>query len=211
VVVGLGGLLAEGDDGVEREAVSAEPAHGQLEGDGDLPLGDAGPQVPEELVERLAAEPGRLPHGGHLALVLDLAELFDQRRRRDHRGARHGDPQPLAVVPAEPRRLEAEPVAGGAQHAGDGADLVAWGHDQLRPGDLGGRLLLVAAVGEEQRAVVQQQQRPVAAGEAGQVADVDPLGDQQGGKVGVGQQGAQGLAPCLGVDVSDRHARSSPT
>ena len=172
VVVGLGGLLPEGDDGVEGRAVGAQPAHGQLQVDRHLPLGHALAQAGQHPLEGLAAEPGRLPHGGQLALVLDLAQLLDQRRGRHHGLAGQAGAQPLAVAPGEAGRLEAEAVPGRAHHPADGADQVAGGEHHLGPRDLGGGLVAVAAVGEEQGAVVQQQQRPVAAGEAGQVADV---------------------------------------
>src|SRR5262245_177502 len=71
-VVRLGRLLAEGDDRVEGERLGAAAAHPDLQVDGDLELGHAGAQRAEQLVEGLAAEPGRLGDAGDLGLVLDL-------------------------------------------------------------------------------------------------------------------------------------------
>src|SRR3712207_7248385 len=51
-------------------------------------------QAREQPGQGLAAEPGRLPHGGQLALVLDLAQLLDQGRGRHDGPAGQAGAQP---------------------------------------------------------------------------------------------------------------------
>src|SRR6266511_4268001 len=207
-VVRLGAVLAEGDDRVERRAVAAVAAHADLELPGDLALGHARVEPAEHLGQRLGADPGGLAHRRQLVVVLDLTQLLDQLGGWHHRPSWQQGAQPLAAAPGEPARLEAEAVPVAAEHPDHPGDQVARGQHHLGAVHLGG-LPLVATVGEEHGAVVQQQQGAVAAGEAGQVAHVDPLGDQQPDQVDGGEPGAQGAAAGLGGAGLERPCRSA--
>ncbi len=102
------------------------------------------------------------------------------------------EPEPqLALRPALRER--------GAQVLRGGLEVEAV---ELRP-----RALDVAAVGEEAAHVRADDRDPVRAGEAGQVAEVDPVGDEQEVEAGVREPGGDPV----GAAHSAAFSRSSPT
>ena len=143
----------------------------------------ARPPCVDQLGERGVGDRARGAQRGELGVVLDHAQLLDQPGRADQGDRRcassasaawastvtWSDSNPSAPIPssaANPARVS------GARPLDHG----------LQVGHLGGDLRAVAAVGAQAAlrvAVDVHEQRGVRPGEAGEVADVDQVGDQQ--------------------------------
>ena len=110
-----------------------------------------------------------------LTPVLHRAERLDDAARRHEVGPAGPDRLPLRV--GQPRRLESHPPAG--EKLTERTDDVARRSHDLDAAD-GLRRLEVAEVGVERRPAARfDEQRAVGAVEAGQIADVDAVGDEE--------------------------------
>src|SRR5947207_635066 len=116
---------------------------------------------------------GRAPEGLELAVVLDHAELLDEALTRHELDA--SLPQLLGERPREDVGLEAEAAREVLTEPADQRPLRLHGLDAVDAP----RSLDVAEVGEEAHPVRLNEERGVRAVEAGQVADVDEIRDQQ--------------------------------
>ena len=201
-VVRQGAVGAGGGDGVERRRLRAEVAHPVLQQAGHLPLGQAGAQHRQQVRQGPVTDGAGGPQQVQLAGVLDPAKALHQLTDlhqlggglgRDHR-------RDVAVLgDAEVVRLEPEPDPAAPDGPLGQRDRAGTGDQHLDVGGLLGALLGIAEVGAQHRCPRfarrggRDQQRRVAAGETGQVADVDQAGHQQGVHLLGGQQGGQPL------------------
>ena len=163
---------ADGD--VERRALAAALVQQHLHPPGELPLGAADEPLAREPLVRLVGDLRGLPDRVELAVLLDRAQALDDSGAGNE--LRRTPAKDLVVRIRHDGRLEADAPA---QH---GCDVGV--HEALRlddldvlhgsPGALG-----VAEVGEEPHALGLDEERDVVAVEAGQVLDVDLVGDEE--------------------------------
>ena len=182
---------AGGDDRRER-GVAAELSDPRFGGAGDVALAAAA----EAALERPAPDlVGNLRGGGdrrELRLVLDPPQLF-----RVAAGGDQLDPvgefllEPLQRADREVLVLEPDP-AGEARS--DPAEPVVLDRDHLPALDLGLGPLGVAEVGEEEAGLGAADADPVGAGEPGQVADVDEVGDEGEVELALGDEVGEAVA-----------------
>ena len=182
LMVGLGGVLAERHDRVERQPVRALVAHRALELPRHLLFGhpDREPvQRPRSNAASVIACAGRI--------AARSSSSFTGAQRLHHVGRRH---QLDLVVRAPPHSDRVRPTVtssasnpsrptpssnpAAAPRAADSRYV-----SPLQVGHLAAGLLRVPAVGEEQRAVATDQDLSVRSGEAGQVPRVQQPGDEQ--------------------------------
>jgi hypothetical protein len=183
VVVRFGPVGPRRHDRLEGRAVGAS-AHLEVEGDGEVRLGDAVGEHRPALLEGGVGDGGGGRHAVELALVLHPPEPLDEVLGGDELEV--GEPlggEPTVLRPGDSLRLQAQ--------AGDPVDPV----DEERPllghraadvdegvyaglAQLLGRLVAVAAVGDEVQLVGQHEEHPGAAREPGEVPDVDPPRDE---------------------------------
>ena len=198
------GVGARGDDGVERRALGARLAHPLLEVAGHLPLGAPGLQAaggdhPGERGVRRRRRPGAVRR---------------PRPRPSPRAASRPGPGPDAARRASAPRVSSawpstvtwalsKPTAPCSPSAPRStARAQARVDEDAQVGRLVRGLLGVAAVGGEHGPVLApvgvvagvHQHRGVRAREAGQVADVDQIGDEQGVEIRPAQQVTQRVA-----------------
>ena len=183
-------MRARRDDRPEARRFGTEPAHPQLELDRNVALGAPGQPRFEHAAQRLVGELGRGTQALQLALVLDRTQSLDGAAGRLEppaagqlrAGARAGRRVRLASskpsVPAAPARAGRRP-----RRAGSPTTISR----SNSPATCSADCARVAEVGEERadgaarrRRRRRDQRQPAAAGEAGQVADVDrPVDDQR--------------------------------
>ena len=165
-----------GGDDRREGGVAAQLADPRFGGAGDLALGAPAEAALEAPAPDLV---GQLGGGGdrrQLALVLDPAQLLD-RAAGGHRldPLREFPPQPLEQANRDVVVLEAEATA---EVGRDAAEPVVGDGDRLPALDLRRGPLGVAEVGQEEARLGAADAGAVGSGEAGQVADVDQVGDQ---------------------------------
>ncbi len=206
--VGLGAVRAGGDDRVEGE----DPAAGadvSLEGVGDGALGPADEPFFERRLQRRVGELRGLGDQCQLPLVLDPPQPLDRAARGDRLGAlaefllQFGERPDRDVVV-----LEAD-LAGEA--LGDAAEPIAGQGHAVPLGDLGGGALGVAEVGEEDPHAGAADRRSVGAGEAGQVTDVDQVGDQHLVELAVAEGGLEAIAAAAHQAATPSSWASTPS
>ena len=112
--------------------------------------------------------------------------------------------QPLQRAHGHVVVLEAGPAR---EALGDPAEPVVVDRDHLPALDLGLGPLGVAEVGEEDARLGAADAGPVGAAEAGQVADVDQVGDEQAVELALGHERGETVAASL--RIKRRHAPSS--
>ena len=131
VVVRLGRVLTGGDDRLEGGALGPAPAHGGVELEGEVLLGDALAHQREHLEEGGVGDGGGSLHAGDLGGVLALAERLDRVGGGHERVAVEDvGPGPLprssvtlpASSPMRPLPAGAERGPGGLALLGHGAD-----------------------------------------------------------------------------------------
>ena len=144
----------------------------------------------DQLGEGFVRERRRGPDRGDLLGLLDRAQALDQPFDADQL-----DPvgQPVAQPAVRADRhvdgLEPEPQLAGSEHVADRLEQVLRRAPALeRRVDLLGGLLDVAKVGDEHPRVRPDQRDAVAAGVAGEVADIERTRDEQHVDAGVGKQ-----------------------
>jgi hypothetical protein len=180
--------LGRGHDRGKARAVGAQPPHLLLEREGDGALRAAGQAL-------LAQDPVDLVgqrRGG--ADALDLLGLLDGAQALDQPARRH-ELDPLGQQLAQARVaadghvvvLEAEPQLALRPARPQGGDEVLRALLAVEALDLGGRPLDVAEVGDEAAHVAPRHRHAVRAGEAGQVAQVDEVRDEQQVELAGGQ------------------------
>jgi hypothetical protein len=144
-----------------------------LHAPGEIALGAADEALAPEAVEGLVRDLGRAANGLELIVVLDHAERLDDSVRRDRLDT--AGIQPRVPFVRDGGRLEADLAA---ELVGEALEQVALRLDDLDPVELVGALQ-IAEVGEQANAVGLDEERGVRAGETGQVADVDGIGDEE--------------------------------
>jgi hypothetical protein len=182
--VGEGAVGFGGDDRLEPGLGGAAGFHLGFEAGGDVELGLAGLDDGERRQERLLLDLGRFAHQGDLGFVLDDAEFLDQAGGGGE--ARRGDEVGEGVELGE---VEVLGLDRAALEAGAADGIGGRGGEWLgADDDVGQRLerlelLLIAEVADEDGARGRDQQVALAAEEAGEVADVKGIGDQDGAEV----------------------------
>ena len=216
-----GAVRTGGDDGLEGRVVGAEFAHPLIEVEPDLPFGTARPDPAgrDQFGQRVVGDRARMAQRLDLALVLDRPQGLDQvgggaQLDRSPRPGRDGE---LGVVVGDGDRPRLEPDDA-LRCATDQGEITRPGDQSGQIGDLRFRLGRVTAIGAEQRPRVAEtthricgraddgvgraglvigvdhQQCRIRAGEAGEVADVDQVGDQQRIDPGADQRRSQECA-----------------
>src|SRR6476659_151519 len=165
-----------GGDDRREGGVAPELADSRLGGAGDLALAATAEASFQAPAPDLVGELGGGGNRSQLLPVLDPAQLLDcaaGRHRLDPVGELAA--QALQQTDRDVVVLEAEAAT---EMGGDAAQPVVGDRDRLPALDLGRSTLGVAEVGEEEAGVGAADAGAVGTGEAGQVADVDQLGDQ---------------------------------
>ena len=184
-MVRLGPVRTRPDDRLEARSFGTEPADLGVDGQAELVLGRVLVEQVADVRERGGGDRRRGLDARDLAVVLHDPQRLDEAGGRHellHERQMRARHRPL-VGPADGVRFEPEAQPGG----GDAEDLVLGGHREA-DADVGldagrrellGSLVAVAAVGDQQELVGQDQQHARRAGEAGEIADVDELRDEQ--------------------------------
>ncbi len=204
-VVGLGPVGTGGHDRLERGAGRAQAPHLEVEVEGDLPLGGALGQAGPDLGQGVVGDAGGLGHAGHLARVLGPAQVLDQALGGDELGV--GEPlggEAALLGPGDVVGLQAQPGDAGRGRLqvvllGPAGEADVEVEVDARRRQLLDGLVAVAAVGDEEQPVVGEQDDGRRAGEPGEVADVDQVGEEQGVASGAGEEAPQPVDP--GGDV----------
>ncbi len=186
-----GTVGASGDDRRER-GVAAELADPRFGGAGDLALAASGEATPDTPLPDLVGELGGPLDQRQLALVLDLAELLDQAAGDDGFGAA-GEFR-VQFLQRPHRHLVVFDANPAGEVLGDASQPVTGDGDRLPVAHFARRTLGVAEVGEEEPDARPTYASPIRAGEAGQVADVGEVGDQQPVEVALEQQRLEPVA-----------------
>ena len=204
----LGRVRAARDDRLEGQLVGALGEHLRLQPAGDLPLGHARADARQDRLECRVADPACPLDECDLVSVLVHPALLDDagrlpRWRADNAlelaQVAHAEVRGLHRQHAAPR---CQPRAGDGRH---GDPIQEHGHVGTLLRSLDG----VAAVRAEQGAVLLEQEHGVAAGEAGEVADIGQRRDEQRGGLRAGAPRLlPGLRPSGRVDVRHPIPRS---
>ena len=197
IVVGLGGLLAEARDRVERHSLRAALSHLELEERSELDLGHPFFELVQHSRQRVVGHVVRAAHRSDLAFVFDRAQVLHLIEGLDEPDARHRVADPAGHLKRHVPGFHAEatdvhpahhghecPVYPGGLTDGSGAhgiDLTA------HVGDLVRGLLFVPPIRHE-HVLTTDDQLAVRARVAGEVSDVHRLRDEQ-------RVDSQGLEP----------------
>ncbi len=218
LVVGAGAVRPRRDDGLEADVVGAAVAHLGVQREREPPLGGPVGEQGEHRGQRIVGDGAGRADPRDLAVVLHDAEVFDQAARGHQLGGREpGLGEAPLLGPGDVLRLEADArrrlqvPREDRPLLGDGAtdaELRVHAHR----GQLAGRLLLVAAVGHEAEPFGVDHEDGGRPGEAGEIADVGEVGDDEGVAPGVVEGGAEAVRSAPDVHRGEgRHARSRAT
>ncbi len=182
--MGQRGVLLERHNRVEGRLFGAQQTtHLVFDFSGEIALRHAGPgSCVERAGEGLGVDIYRFPDGGDLRRGLHHPPLFDGVAERFQSGIqRQRALQVLPTAVGHPVVFKPDPAEFG-QPAGERLFERFFGDHDLDAVSFGfrGRLEGVAGVGEERGLFRGHQQQGVAAGEAGEVADVGQEGDERG-------------------------------
>ena len=163
-----------GHDRREGRLLRAAAPHLQLQLQRDVALGRSGARQAGGRLQRVVDDAGGGLDAGDLLRSLAPAPFLHQPFGRHEAGA-SGIPEPVQHAGGDALRLvsdagEAPRAAGLADHLGRDSSGGEYFHLPVRA--LGGRLFLVAPVGDQHALAARDQQRGRAAGETTQVADV---------------------------------------
>ena len=185
-----------GHDGVEGQSLRAAVGHLALQDDRELALGQAGPDSGHGGLECAGGDLAGSRQQGDLGVVLHHPQAFHQAAERDQRQAAAAAGQRLVALDGHLVLLERHrgPAAGGGQRGERGLGEPV--DDQLQVRAVTLRRGRVARVRRQHGctrargpgaggpgaggASGRQQQCRVRAGEAGQVTDIDQIGDEGG-------------------------------
>src|SRR2546428_2226339 len=182
-----------GDDGVKCLLVRAVPPHVELQLQRDLPLPDARSQVPLDMRESGIGNRYRLANAREFVRILDPTQPVDAGHRHQLCRSQRG-PELIILFVRKPVALEADaPQFTTADDLRHNVRGLAGHLDDLPSGSLGGRLLDITEINQQERLARGDQRDAGRACESGEIGPIFPVMNQDAVEMMFGQQGAQAI------------------
>jgi hypothetical protein len=189
--MGQGRALANADDGRKARRLTAAVPHEHFHAIRQLALRVAGPQHGPEGSEGALGDVDGLANLADLPIVLDHAQLLDAIGTALPGDRRCGRLQGFEISDGESAALETDAAkAELVQHLGDGiVELLGWRTDVRREiTALFANLLREARIADEDGPLAPLDENAAIAAEAGEVGDVDRIGNGEGVESFVGEE-----------------------